>query len=156
MHPTAFLEQLIEDTGIARQLLELTDAEYQALAERRLTDLETLLSAKQPLLALLAQHASRRSQALAELGLSNDRHGLDAFARTSPQADDILAGAAELEDALEACRSANERNGRLIRTNQAAVASTLEIFQRSSQAPDLYDRRGGSTKTSHQRPLSQA
>ena len=121
-----------------------------------MADLEKLLSAKQPLLALLAQHASRRSQALTELGLDNDRNGLEAYARNAPEVDDILAGAAELEDALEACRSANDRNGRLIRTNQAAVASTLEIFQRSSQAPDLYDRRGGSTKTSHQRPLSQA
>lgn len=156
MQPTALLEQLSEDTGIARQLLELTDAEYLALAERRLVDLEKLLSAKQPLLALLAQHASRRSQVLTALGLSNDRHGLEAFAHTAPKADDILAGAAELEDTLEACRTANERNGRLIRANQAAVASTLEIFQRSSQAPDLYDRRGGSTKASHQRPLSQA
>ncbi len=156
MQPNAFLEQLREDTSIARQLLELTDAEYQALAERRLADLESLLSSKQPLLALLAQHASRRSQTLTELGLGNDRHGLEAYARTAPEADDILAGAAELEDALESCRAANERNGRLIRTNQAAVASTLEIFQRSSQAPDLYDRRGGSTKASHQRPLSQA
>lgn len=156
MQPNAFLEQLSEDAGIARQLLELTDAEYQALAERRLADLEKLLSAKQPLLALLAQHASRRSQTLTELGLSNDRHGLEAYASASPEAAGILACAAELEDALEACRSANDRNGRLIRTNQAAVASTLEIFQRSSQAPDLYDRRGGSTKASHQRPLSQA
>jgi len=156
MQSIAFLEQLRADTGIARQLLELTDAEYQALAERRLADLEKLLSAKQPLLALLAQHASRRSLALTELGLSNDRNGLEAYARSAPEVDDILAGAAELEDALEACRTANDRNGRLIRTNQAAVASTLEIFQRSSQAPDLYNRRGGSTKTSHQRPLSQA
>lgn len=156
MQPNAFLEHLSEDTGIARQLLELIDAEYQALAERRLADLEKLLSAKQPLLALLAQHTSQRGQILGERGLGNDRQGLEAFAHAAPEADDILAVAAELEDVLEACRTANERNGRLIRTNQAAVASTLEIFQRSNQAPGLYDRRGGSAKTSHQRPLSQA
>lgn len=156
MQPPAFLEQLSEDTGIARQLLELIDAEHRALAERQLAELEKLLSAKQPLLALLAQHAGQRSQALAERGLEHDRSGLEAFARAAAEGDGILAGAAELEKLLQACRDANERNGRLIRANQASVATSLEILQRSNQAPDLYDRRGGSARASQQRPLSQA
>jgi flagella synthesis protein FlgN len=156
MQPTAFLEQLGEDTGIARQLLELIDAEHQALAERRLTDLETLLSAKQPLLALLNQHASLRSQALAEHGLDNNRDGLERFAQATPECDQILACATELEQALQACHEANERNGRLIHANQASVVSMLDILQHSGTSPSLYDRRGGSTKSSQQRPLSQA
>ncbi|HAQ28076.1 flagella synthesis protein FlgN [Stutzerimonas nitrititolerans] len=156
MQDTALLQQFIDDIGIAEQLLELTNREYQTLSERNLVELEKLLTQKQSLLALLGQHATLRSQALAAHQLSADRSGLEAFCATSPSGTDILEQAGKLEKLLADCRTANERNGQLIRTNQAAVGSMLNILQGSNQAPNLYDRRGGAAKTSHQRPLSQA
>ena len=157
MQPSAFLEQLSEDIGIAHQLLELTNAEYQALAERDLAELERLLTAKQPLLALLSQHSGLRTETLAKLGLTADLSGLEAFAQQVPaQAEDMLALAAEFEQALQSCREANERNGRQIRVNQSSVASMLSILQNDGQSPSLYNSRGGSTKPFPQRPLSQA
>nr|MBF0685057.1 flagellar protein FlgN [Pseudomonas sp.] len=156
MQDTALLQQLSDDIGLTRQLLELMDLEYQTLSERNLVELEKLLTQKQGLLALLGQHAALRSQALAAQQLSADRSGLEAFCANSSSGNEILAQADELERLLEHCREANERNGQLIRTNQTAVGSMLTILQGTSDAPELYDRRGGAAKSSHQRPLSQA
>lgn len=156
MQDTALLQQLIDDIGMADQLLELTHLEYQTLSERDLVELEKLLTQKQSLLALLGQHAALRSEALASRQLSTDRRGLEAFCASSPIGTEILAHADKLELLLTDCRTANERNGQLIRTNQAAVGNMLNILQGSNQSPDLYDRRGGAAKASHQRPLSQA
>lgn len=156
MQDTEVLQQLIDDIGTARKLLELTDAEYQALVERNLTGLEQLLTQKQTLLALLGQHGTLRSQTLATAQLSADRNGLAEFAAGSAIGEEILAQAEQLGNALEACRIANERNGKLIRANQSAVGSMLQVLQGSNQTPDLYDRRGAAAKSANHRPLSQA
>jgi len=156
MQDTALLQQFIEDSGTAQQLLELMNLEYQALSQRDLTELEKLLTQKQSLLALLGQHAALRSQALTTRKLSADRSGLEILCATFPSGTEILEQAGKLDTLLIACREANERNGQLIRANQAAVGSMLNILQGSNQSPDLYDRRGGAAKATHQRPLSQA
>jgi flagella synthesis protein FlgN len=156
MQDTELLQQLVEDIGSARKLLELTDTEYQALAERNLTGLEQLLTQKQALLALLSQHGAMRSQTLARAQLSADRTGLLAYAATSSAGEDIVTQVNLLDELLEACRNANERNGKLIRANQSAVGSMLKVLQGTSQTPDLYDRRGSTARSVYQRPLSQA
>lgn len=156
MQDTALLQQFIDDIGIAQQLLELTHLEYQTLSERDLAGLEILLTQKQSLLALLGQHATHRSEALAARQLNADRSGLEAFCAMSSSGTEIIEHADNLEKILVDCRTTNERNGQLIRANQTAVGSMLNILQGSNQSPDLYDRRGGAAKSSHQRPLSQA
>ena len=156
MQDEALLQQLNGDIDIAQQLLELAEQEFQALSERDLAKLEGILSQTQPLLALLGQHGGLRSQWLSEQGLSSDRAGLQQLAAKSALGTRILEQADSLETALSACRAANERNGRLIRANRAAVGSMLEILQGSNATPDLYDNRGGTAKTTQQRPLSQA
>ncbi|MEG4314282.1 flagellar protein FlgN [Pseudomonas sp. FIP_A4] len=156
MQDEALLQQLNGDIDIAHQLLELAEQEFEALSDRDLAKLEGILSQTQPLLALLGQHGGLRSQWLSEQGLSSDRAGLQQLAAKSALGTRILEQADSLETALSACRAANERNGRLIRANRAAVGSMLEILQGSNATPDLYDNRGGTAKTTQQRPLSQA
>lgn len=156
MHDEALLQQLIGDIDIARQLLELSEQEFQALSDRDLAKLEGILTNKQPLLALLGQHGTLRSQCLAERGVTVDRAGLEQVAAQSPLGTQLLEHADALEHALAECRESNERSGRLIRANRAAVSSMLDILQGSSTTPDLYDNRGSTAKTTQQRPLSQA
>jgi hypothetical protein len=66
MHDTNLLQLVSEDIGTAQQLLELIDAEYQALGQRDLPRLQDILAQKLPLLSLLDQHGSARSRLLAE------------------------------------------------------------------------------------------
>lgn len=155
MHDTTLLQLINEDIGSATQLLELLDAEFQALSERDLPRLERILADKQPLLALLAQHGNQRSQVLAGLQLSADRAGLQALAARSTQGEALLSRGDELSELLQSCQSANQRNGRLIRANQATLGSVLGIL-RGGETPGLYDSRGGAARIGQQRPLSQA
>jgi flagella synthesis protein FlgN len=155
MTDTSLLHLFTSDIGTAEQLLELIDNEFQALTERDLPRLDTLLNDKQPLLALLQQHGSERSRLLQAAGLSADRDGLAALASRSPQGGELLARSEELSALLQRCQEANLRNGRLIRANQASVGSILGIL-RGGETPGLYDSRGGAARVAQQRPLSQA
>lgn len=155
MHDTSLLHLFTTDIGTAERLLELIDAEFQALTERDLPRLDSLLGEKQPLLALLQQHGGERSQLLQAAGLSADREGLASLAAGSGVGDELLARSEELSSLLQRCQEANLRNGRLIRANQASVGSVLGIL-RGGETPGLYDSRGGAARIAQQRPLSQA
>lgn len=155
MPDTTLLQLFNEDIGSAQRLLELIDAEFQALSERDLPRLEKLLDEKLPLLSLLDQHGKSRSKVLADQQLSCDRQGLETLASRSAQGPELLARSDELGQLLERCREANLRNGRLIRANQASLHSVLGIL-RGGETPGLYDSRGSAAKIGQQRPLSQA
>lgn len=155
MHDTNPLQLITEDIDSAQQLLELIDAEYQALGQRDLPRLQEILASKLPLLSLLDQHSAVRSQFLREQQLSPDRAGLQALAARSPDGETLLARSDELNQLLSSCRDANQRNGRVIRANQASLTSVLGIL-RGGETPGLYDSRGGAARIGQQRPLSQA
>jgi len=155
MHDTTLLHLFNDDIGTAQQLLELIDAEFQALSERDLPRLENILTNKQPLLAQLDRHGGERSRLLAGLQLSVDRAGLQALAARSAQGAELLARGDQLSALLERCQTANLRNGRLIRANQASIGSVLGIL-RGGETPGLYDSRGSAARIGQQRPLSQA
>ncbi|CAD5108562.1 flagella synthesis protein FlgN [Zestomonas carbonaria] len=156
MHDLTLLQLFNEDITAARRLLELIEAEFQALGERDLARLESLLGEKQPLLAQLAQHGNQRNQIMASLQLGADRAGLETLASRSAQGAELLARGDELSALLEECQAANLRNGRVVRTSQASVRSVLGILRGGSDTPGLYDSRGGTASVATQRPLSQA
>ena len=155
MHDTSLLELFINDIGTAEQLLELIDTEFQALNDRDLPRLQSILADKLPLLSLLDQHGKKRSQLLASLNLSPDRAGLQALAGQSSQGELLLERGDQLNTLLERCQAANLRNGRLIRSSQASAQSMLGIL-RGNETPSLYDSRGSAARIGQQRPLSQA
>lgn len=155
MHDITLLDLFTQDIGTAEQLLELIDQEFQALGERDLSRLQTILADKLPLLALLDQHAKARSQVLVGLQLSADRDGLQALAAKSDQGAELMARGDQLHALLQRCQSANLRNGRLIRSSQASTTNMLGIL-RGGETPNLYDSRGSTARIGQHRPLSQA
>jgi flagella synthesis protein FlgN len=155
MHDTTLLELFNDDIGSAEQLLELLDDEFQALGERDLVRLQSILENKQPLLVKLDQHGRTRSQLLISLQLSADRAGLQALAERSSQGAELLERGDQLQALLERCQAGNLRNGRLIRSNQTSARTMLGIL-RGGETPSLYDSRGSTARIAQQRPLSQA
>ncbi|WP_341303525.1 flagellar export chaperone FlgN [Pseudomonas sp. TMP25] len=155
MHSIRLLELFTLDIGSAEQLLELIDSEFQALSDRQLPRLQSILTEKLPLLTLLDQHGKERSQLLISLGLSADRVGIQALAAKSSQSEELLERGDQLNALLERCQAANLRNGRLIRSSQASANSMLGIL-RGNETPSLYDSRGSAARIVQQRPLSQA
>jgi len=155
MHDTRLLELFTNDIGTAEHLLELIDTEFQALNDRDISRLQSILADKLPLLSLLDQHGKERSQLLVSLNLSPDRAGLQALAAQSSQSELLLERGDQLNALLERCQAANLRNGRLIRSSQASTSSMLGIL-RGNETPSLYDSRGSAARIGQQRPLSQA
>lgn len=155
MHDTDLLSLFQHDIRTAEQLFELINSEFEALSTRELSQLESILGQKTPLLRLLDQHAGLRSQQLARHGLSPDQQGLKALARLHPQGSELLAASEQLAALLEQCQAGNLRNGKLIRTQQNSTRSALNIL-RGDEAPSLYDNRGITSGTPRNRPLNQA
>lgn len=155
MHDITLLDLFTQDIDAAERLLELIDDEFQALGERDLPRLQSILADKLPLLSLLDQHAKARSQVLLSLQLSADRAGLQAVAANSSQGEELMLSGDRLNALLERCQAANLRNGRLIRSSQASTNSILGIL-RGGETPNLYDSRGSTARIGQHRPLSQA
>ena len=155
MHDTTLLDLFTRDIDTAERLLELIDSEFQALGERDLARLQTILTDKLPLLTLLDQHAKARSQVLLGLQLSADRDGLLKLAAGSSLGAELISAGDRLNASLERCQAANLRNGRLIRSSQASTTSMLGIL-RGGETPNLYDSRGSTARIGQHRPLSQA
>lgn len=155
MHDTTLLQLFNDDIGISEQLLELIDSEHQALGERQLDALQSILEAKQPLLSQLDKHAHARTQILHDLNLSTDLAGLQALASRSTLGAQLLEQSQLLNQLLERCQAGNLRNGRLIRSNQTSTRSMLGIL-RGNDTPNLYDSSGSASRGTQQRPLSQA
>lgn len=156
MNPEQLIQLFTEDIGHAQQLLELIDRESQALNARELSQLESLLDQKTPLLALLNQHAESRQRLLAEQALSADRQGLINLGQQHPEhSDSLLECADRLAELIAACQDGNNRNGQLIRINQGSVQKVLGILQ-GNETPSLYTNKGSSSKVSTGKPFSQA
>lgn len=155
MHEKALTESLETDIGITAQLLELLDSEFKALEERDISRLQEILGAKQPFLTLLAQHASERSHILSQLNLPANREGLATLAGQSTDGAAMLTKADQLGQTLELLQEKNQRNGRVIRSNQTGLAGALGIL-RGTDVPNLYDSKGSTARISQQKPLSQA
>lgn len=150
----ALLSLIKGDIEAARALLQLIDDEFQALQVRDLAQLQKLLDRKLPLLQQLERNGRERTVVLQQAGVSVDREGLVQLAQASANGE-LLARGDELATLLDQCQEANQRNGKVIRAGQASTGRLLDIL-RGQDTPNLYDRRGGSTQSSRQRPLSQA
>ena len=155
MSDHSLLNLFTADLDVATQLLALIEAEYQALQERDLPQLDALLENKKPLLNILQQHAIERAHALTQAGHSADREGLHSFASHTSNGAALLEASEALAAQLQECQNGNLRNGRLIRANQMLVNGALEAL-RGNETPSLYDSRGSSSNINRNRPLSQA
>lgn len=149
------LNILLDDINTAAQLLQILEQEFDALSQRKLDQLQTLLDQKQPALRQLEQHSKERSQLLAQHNLPANQQGLNQLAAQSTVGAQLLENSSQLNNLLEQCQEANLRNGRLIHSSQASVKSMLNII-RGTDTSTLYDKSGSTASPSNQRPFSQA
>jgi flagella synthesis protein FlgN len=155
MHDQMLLQLMEDDIAPAHQLLELLQAESQALHGRDMLLLENILAQKQSLIVLLEQHGRRRSQILAGLGLSTDRAGLEQLASQSAVGASLLERGTLLTQVLDECQQVNASNGKSIQLQQMVTANQVRILT-GGETPSLYDSRGSTARLAKQRPLSQA
>ncbi|MFQ6572740.1 flagella synthesis protein FlgN [Pseudomonas sp. UM16] len=155
MHDTTLLQLIEDDFAPAQQLLELLHSEATALHGRDMPLLEEILARKQSLVILLDQQGRRRSELLANLGLSQDREGVAQLASQSDLGELLLQQLDVLGKLLADCQTVNERNGRAIQLQQSTTANQIRILM-GGESPSLYDARGSTSPLAKPRALSQA
>jgi len=128
--PPAAVEQALE---AASGLLALLEEEAAALAANDLSRLEHLPAEKQPLLTILEKQ--------------------QALLQGSP-----LKALSELRALLEQCQAANQRNGRVIHSQQSSTQQMLAILRGGEERPPTYGTSAlaGRNSSARSRPLGSA
>ncbi|EED30855.1 FlgN protein [gamma proteobacterium NOR5-3] len=131
------------------------EAEYQALINNKVDDLERATVAKN---AAVAAHRAQQEQRLGwmqGLGLSPDSPLGDLVSHCGDHQADI-----ELQNQLiglaTQCQESNRRNGGLILRLQDRTRGALDVLRREDGGPDLYSLSGSREHQSDSRTLGKA
>lgn len=146
------MEQLLammqrESEAVGR-LLALLRAEEQALAERKVDEIERITGEKQALLGDLESFGQARERLLSAAGLSADREGFEALlARADTGIKSELDSAwSALRDDLAACQEQNLKNGQVLEANRRLANDVLSILLGNRENTELYGRDGTTTQ----------
>ena len=154
---------IAQDQAAASELLELLDAENQALISRDRDRVSDILNRKQELMLGLEQHARLRDAWL----LQNYPHLQNAQPEEkTPHWEEFLTfqgGPAllqqwrTLKETLQQCKTANEKNGEVIARSQQTITQLLDIFRgKNTNAPKLYTAKGRANVQNYSQTVTKA
>lgn len=136
----------------AEAFTALLDLEQQALIDRDMTALEALLSDKSPLVNTLTAHdrsiVAYCQQAGVQPGESLEQH-------LTTGSEELILSYQGFKEALQRCKSANERNARLVRHNQVATGQLLDLLRNQGESSaSIYDSQGLASRSGSARNLT--
>jgi flagellar biosynthesis/type III secretory pathway chaperone len=132
---------------------ELLDQEQQALIDRNMSELETLLNAKTPLVDALACHDHAIRAWCSQIGVTPGE-SLEQHIRTAGTPE-LVEPYAAFREALQRCQAANLRNARLVRHNQQATGHLLDLLRNQGEtSQSVYDRQGIASRSGTPRNLT--
>ncbi|SMF36142.1 flagella synthesis protein FlgN [Alteromonadaceae bacterium Bs31] len=138
------------DIAACESLLELLEQERSALGERDTETIEALLEQKAEQLSILEASAQTRTR-WSKQYLSADAVDQEPLKRAwqslldqaeHPQLVQLWEHLKELQ---QACKAANEVNGKILARNQKTFGRLLEIVRGQTATPKLYSAAGKST-----------
>lgn len=137
----------------AEAFTALLDQEHKALVDQDMPALEGLLAEKAPLVTTLSQHdhsiVAYCHQVGIDPGESLEHHLADT------QTPETLSTYHAFKDALQRCKTANERNARLIRHSQQATGQLLDLLRNQGESSqNIYDSQGLSSRKGTPRNLT--
>lgn len=141
---TTVAEQIAQDTTACQALLQLMQAEREALQKRDADTLGNIIEQKAHFLEQLERSAVIRTQWAQQVQAADADSAWHQILHSLRQP--------ELQqqwDALKAlmvdCRQQNETNGKLLARSQHTFGRLLNIMRGQSEAPALYTAKGGRT-----------
>lgn len=156
------LEQInaLTTQGIAflTTLNELLDAEYQALQQREVEQLQTLVENKTAVLLQLEENNQTRNQYFSAAGITPDKTGLTDYQTrlTEAEALSFKAHWSELEQILRQVNDKNKRNEIVITRNSRNLEQLMNILRGQNQKNTLYNQSGGKGNYAAQNSLGKA
>jgi flagellar biosynthesis/type III secretory pathway chaperone len=136
------------DLDTLQQLRSLLEAEREALKNRAVEKLHSLLENKRIHLDNLHKHAIERSKLLDDFGLSHDHAGMATYLhqqQTGDAAAKALLVWQQLQAALKECHHNNEVNARIAGRTHQAINALLDLIRgnnNSREAVTLYGQNG--------------
>lgn len=137
----------------AESFTALLDQEHKALVDRDMPALELLLAEKAPLVTSLARHDRVIITYCQQVGIQPGESLEHHLATT--QTAELLSTYHAFKDALQRCKTANERNARLIRHSQQATGQLLDLLRNQGESSqNIYDSQGLSSRSGTPRNLT--
>lgn len=133
--------------GACERLLQILQAETEAINQRDLNALTSCGETKQAQLQTVESLETQRCQALALLGWQDGAEYPDSALTALWQA--VL-------EQLRSCQDANEVNGALLRNQQDLVQKTLDIMSGGNGPATLYQADGTAAITANKLPIAKA
>ncbi|MEH6493023.1 flagella synthesis protein FlgN [Halopseudomonas sp.] len=132
--------------------LALTERERQAIIEQNMDELELLLQEKRPLLEALARH----DQTIKHYCTQHQISAQSLQSHVSDLNDEALSAAyQQFLDHLEACKTANDRNARLVRHSQNSTSNLLDLLRNQGESSqNIYDQLGNRSRSGVSRDLT--
>jgi len=153
------LQRHIEnDVVLCTKLLDLLTQEQEALKNRDIDRVESILEEKVPMLDALDQSAKARQQWIASVTASaseGNEGNLNTFFDKS--ADSGLRQRWEqLKSLYSDIRNQNEVNGKLLSRHQGTLNRLLDIMRGKTSAPSLYNASGYSSASAQSNNFGEA
>lgn len=144
--------------GFLTTLNELLDAEYHALQQRDVAELQTLVEQKTAVLQQLEENNQSRNQFFIAAGITPNKAGLADYQSRLNEADAhaFKHGWSELEIVLRQVNDKNKRNEIVISRNSRNLEQLMSILRGQNQKNTLYNQSGGKGNYSAQNSLGKA
>jgi len=150
LSPQQLFAQLQNDVSTCEKLLDLLGQEQEALAERNIEVLDTIIEHKTQQLEVLEKSAqlrtdwTRQSLGGATIDDSMIKERWQAIISSS-EAPQISEQWEKLKVLQAKCKAANEVNGKILARNQKTFSRLLDIVRGQHSTPNLYSASGKST-----------
>ncbi|WP_164549048.1 flagella synthesis protein FlgN [Amphritea opalescens] len=161
-NPLPSLDQInaltLQGITLLTTLNELLDAEYKALQQREVEQLQTLVDNKTAVLLQLEENNQARNQCFGAAGISPDKAGLTDYQARLTDAEGLSFKAhwSELEQILRQVNDKNKRNEIVISRNSRNLEQLMNILRGQNQKNTLYNQSGGKGNYAAQNSLGKA
>lgn len=140
----AIAQQITSDINACQALLQLMDAERDALQERDVERLGAVIEEKVQYLSHLEQSAIKRSQWASRAQTADADSGWHQLLHDLKEPE-LNQQWEQLKELMIECRRENETNGKILARNQNTVGRLLNIMRGQTDAPSLYSAKGSKT-----------
>ena len=148
-------QQISGDIKACEALLELLNKEQQALKTREAETLEAIIKDKAIHLSLLEQSAATRQQWSEMQGVAGNADAWKTMLEDSKQPK-LSESWQQLKALMQACRDANEINGKLLTRSEEIFTRVSGILRGQNQRVSLYGASGRTTGGTNSQKVGEA
>ena len=152
------LSAIEHDLKLAQQLKKLLQEERTFLERRQFSAHQELVKTKTQYLMELEKADGERQQAMANMGLSHNKAGLNEFVGKIPATwkQRFMASWEKLSDTMNTCARLNKVNGKILAHSQNSMERLMTIIKGNGNNVSVYQSNGRRNLNAANRMLATA